>query len=51
MILQLPLGNVDRIVAAFPFRDNVFVVTEAGLVFQLTIDEKDGLPVIRLTQT
>ena len=44
--LQLKPG--DRVIAAFPFRDQVFVVTHWGKVFQILVEEDPSRGEIRL---
>ena len=38
MALKLPLKVGDRVVAAFPFCDQVYIVTERGHVIEMVID-------------
>jgi len=37
--MKIPLEPGDRVVAAFPFRELVMVVTERGAVFKIIISE------------
>lgn len=35
--MKIPMRDTDRVVAAFPYRDFVLVVTEEGEVFEILI--------------
>ena len=45
--LQLPLKDGDTIVAAFPYRDEIFVISRYGKTWQLVVSEINGMPEIR----
>lgn len=49
-MLQVPLGPADYVVAAFPFRDQVFIITRYGQVFRMLISEIDGLPTFSMLE-
>ncbi len=42
--LRVPLDPDDRVVAAFPLRDQIFIITAEGRIWQLAYSETDGLP-------
>lgn len=50
-MFSLPIERDDRVVAAFPFRDKVVVISESGKVFELRVDEDIGGFVAHLTST
>lgn len=37
--MQIPMDAHDRVVASFPFRDKVLVITERGKVFVIEVGE------------
>ncbi len=47
--LQVPLNPNDRVVAAFPLRDDIFIITAEGRIWQLAYSETDGLPEFKQT--
>jgi len=46
-MIRLPLQPHDKVVTSFPWRDKVLVITECGKVFELAIQERDGLTEVR----
>ncbi len=44
--LRVPLDPDDRVVAAFPLRDHIFIITAEGRIWPLAFaySETDGLP-------
>lgn len=48
--MQIPLQPGDYVVAAFPFRDQVFIITRHGDVFHMLISDVDGLPTFTILE-
>ena len=47
--MQIPIEPHDRVIAAFPWREYVLIVTESGRLYQLSIKEDVlGHPQVRV---
>jgi len=47
-MFELPLKPGDRVIAAFPFRDKVLVITEGGQVLEIRVDDDPWTNEVRL---
>ncbi len=41
-MLELPIGKEDQVVAAFPWRDNIVIITRSGKIFRLGVELDRG---------
>ena len=49
-MMKIPLHPGDYVIAAFPFKNQVFIVTKYGSIFRMRISEIDGLPIFELAE-
>ena len=45
--LRLPLEEGDTVVASFPYRDTIFVISHFGHIWQFVVEDLNDLPAFR----
>ena len=45
--LRLPLEKDDVVIASFPYRDTIFIISRYGHIWQLLVSDLNDLPIFR----
>ena len=45
--LQLPLKEGDTVIASFPYRDTIYIISRFGHIWQFVVEDLNNLPAFR----